>query len=724
MASSANITTNDLTHWTKQCEKQRSWGIWEHFNRLTGWRKSAFINTILVFAVLLVLISLHVVVWAKSGSLDGSQIIYSGSCLGNSVGRLNTFLHLLINILSSLVLASTNFFMQVLIAPSRAELDRAHEKGNWLDIGVPSPRNAFRVSKFKTIMWLLFFLSSIPIHLLFNSVIFLTDHRDANFSYFVFDESISTGVAVFDPGASLSIPLQDLMGDFESDDYDFNTKIWRNKTTLGISRNTFFETAHVNRSRTIQTTVQAISNGTWHKLDISTCKSIYKTDSCSGLRKYRNVAIILSGSSGWNRSQLWDLPADESSFWDAHVPSSENNALWFAEVSEENDSNCLMKIETVLADSGNDMINHCYNRCSYSMGLHSNESDVLSYQLFGTGITIASVSTRPQFDNSSLGIEYCLAEPLDTVCQIGLASTLLLCVSFWQGSFGQDAGNNTISFPQSFTPSFEMALFIANAPQLFLSFAYLAYNSLFTRLHMAKEWSAMSTRYKGLRVTYPMGQQSSTYFLQLPYRYSVPLIIISITLHWVLSGCIYLLVMQGEYFAQFSQNGPLSSFTALGFSTKSIFVMLTLELCLIFIPPIFGFIRLPPNSIVVGSNSFAISASCHISPLVGQSQPQPNRSSMESSRGHQDDGIELRHLMAPSPGPSPLGSQKSEGWKDEEEWKATLLRVSQSRIRWGVVNMPPSWSEQFVKRETEVEHISFGLPEDDVQPPAVGHWYA
>lgn len=80
--------------------------------------------------------------------------------------------------------------------------------------------------------------------------------------------------------------------------------------------------------------------------------------------------------------------------------------------------------------------------------------------------------------------------------------------------------------------------------------------------------------------------------------------------------------------------------------------------------------------------------------------------------------------MAPSPGPSPLGSQDSEGWKDEQEWKATLLRVSQSRIRWGVVKMPPSWSEQFVKRETEVEHISLGLPEDDVQPPVVGHWYA
>lgn len=40
---------------------------------------------------------------------------------------------------------------------------------------------------------------------------------------------------------------------------------------------------------------------------------------------------------------------------------------------------------------------------------------------------------------------------------------------------------------------------------------------------------------KGLRVTQPHGYQRSSYFLQLPYRWSLPLIVISGTLHWLLS---------------------------------------------------------------------------------------------------------------------------------------------------------------------------------------------
>ena len=166
---------------------------------------------------------------------------------------------------------------------------------------------------------------------------------------------------------------------------------------------------------------------------------------------------------------------------------------------------------------------------------------------------------------------------------------------------------------------------------------------------MAKKWFAMSIRYKALRVTDPEGQQSSTYFLQLPYRYRIPLIVIStsISLQWVLSGCIYLLVMQGDYFDQYTLNGdfssstgPLSSSTALGFSTKLLLVMMTLGIALVFIPGVFRFISLPRHSLVVGSNSFAIAAACQVSPLVGQSQARHDRSSTESSQHGRDDSLE------------------------------------------------------------------------------------
>lgn len=235
----------------------------------------------------------------------------------------------------------------------------------------------------------------------------------------------------------------------------------------------------------------------------------------------------------------------------------------------------------------------------------------------------------------------------------------------------------------------------------------------------------MSTRYKALRVTNPKGQQISTYFLQLPYRYSIPLLIISILLHWVLSGCIYLLVMQGGYFES-NTHGPFDSVIALGFSTKSLFTMMTLSIVLSFTPLFFGCLSLPPNTVVVGSNSLAIAAACQVSPLVGHTteKHQARTTSVEYESGHQENEIELRHLTAPSDSLLTLGDQGSTTWNEEEERKATLLRVSQSKIRWGVVKMPPSWSEQFDRRGTEVEHISFGLPEDDVQEPVPGHWYA
>ncbi|KAG6354534.1 hypothetical protein INS49_004551 [Diaporthe citri] len=219
---------------------------------------------------------------------------------------------------------------------------------------------------------------------------------------------------------------------------------------------------------------------------------------------------------------------------------------------------------------------------------------------------------------------------------------------------------------------------------------------------MAKEWSTMSIRYKALRVTNPQGQQSSTYFLQLPYRYSVPLLIISALLHWVLSGCIYLLVMKGGYFDTYGSDGPFSSVMAVGHSMKSLFTMMILAIFLAFIPPVFGRISLPPNTVV----------------------PRPEKPYHESTAVPEDDEIELRRLMAPSSSVLTRDDQASESRNDEEVWKDTLLRVSQSKIRWGVVKMPSSWEEQFNRRDIAVEHISFGLPEDDVQQPVVGHWYA
>lgn len=80
--------------------------------------------------------------------------------------RLNAWLHLLINILSALLLAGSNTFMQLFSAPTQQEVDRAHVRRIWLHIGVLGIRNWRGIAKRKALVSLLLALTSIPFHLL------------------------------------------------------------------------------------------------------------------------------------------------------------------------------------------------------------------------------------------------------------------------------------------------------------------------------------------------------------------------------------------------------------------------------------------------------------------------------------------------------------------------------------------------------------------------------
>lgn len=89
------------------------------------------------------------------------------------------------------------------------------------------------------------------------------------------------------------------------------------------------------------------------------------------------------------------------------------------------------------------------------------------------------------------------------------------------------------------------SVLLANCPQLILSFSYFAYNAFFTRLLVEKEWNSFSLDYRPLRVTAPEGEQWSTYRLQLPYRYSLPLLGVSVLLHWLVSNTFYVYIIEG-----------------------------------------------------------------------------------------------------------------------------------------------------------------------------------
>ena len=80
--------------------------------------------------------------------------------------KLGLTYHVLINILSTALLTSSNYCMQILSAPSREELDAAHARNTWMDIGIISFRNLAYINRRRMIFWCMLGLSSFPLHLL------------------------------------------------------------------------------------------------------------------------------------------------------------------------------------------------------------------------------------------------------------------------------------------------------------------------------------------------------------------------------------------------------------------------------------------------------------------------------------------------------------------------------------------------------------------------------
>lgn len=135
-----------------------------------GYHMGVVGGTLAAATVLLLNLFLTIGVAAKHEFQGGFGILQQGDC--DETKRLDLWLHLLINVLGTLLLGASNYGMQCLSAPTREELDAAHLQGKWMDIGVPSIRNLASIAPWRKVLWSLLLLSSVPLHLLYNSVVF------------------------------------------------------------------------------------------------------------------------------------------------------------------------------------------------------------------------------------------------------------------------------------------------------------------------------------------------------------------------------------------------------------------------------------------------------------------------------------------------------------------------------------------------------------------------
>ena len=83
-------------------------------------------------------------------------------------------------------------------------------------------------------------------------------------------------------------------------------------------------------------------------------------------------------------------------------------------------------------------------------------------------------------------------------------------------------------------------VFVANLPQVIVSCLYFAYNTIYTSMVSADEWSRFTAHRKVLRTTDPQGEQRSTYWLSLPWTYAITLAIATSVLHWLISQSLFI----------------------------------------------------------------------------------------------------------------------------------------------------------------------------------------
>lgn len=161
-----------------------------------GYHVGVLCCTTTAAVVLLINVILCVVASAKREIAGGFGTLFEGDC--HKVKRMNLWLHLLINILSTLLLGASNYTMQCVSAPTRADINKAHRNHGWMDIGIPSVRNLGRISWPRKILWCCLILSSVPLHLIYNSVIF-SSTSIATSNVFIVTSDFLTGAPYTSP---------------------------------------------------------------------------------------------------------------------------------------------------------------------------------------------------------------------------------------------------------------------------------------------------------------------------------------------------------------------------------------------------------------------------------------------------------------------------------------------------------------------------------------------
>lgn len=281
----------------------------------------------------------------------------------------------------------------------------------------------------------LLLLSSFPLHLLFNSAVFETRYEGRNWNLTIATEAFAAGSSFFAPGASLAPNTgdpSDMVGNSGEIVQRLNSLPNRGYGSAPTSPSDYSDPS----SKTLQalnaTAQQAATK--WTRLKPSDCLKEYR--SCNPRKTFGDVVIVVEGppdnSDGWIRSEVFQFKPQSQieNVWDTLVPPNKSNSLWLF-------TNC----ETTRSSES---LSHdiCHHDCLSALGKSDSQYMDVNTEFPSGNWTIPFFDLPYDgyewYDEMSyvfnetlnnLKVDYCLAQPIDHLCRIGVSNSILLTVT-------------------------------------------------------------------------------------------------------------------------------------------------------------------------------------------------------------------------------------------------------------------------------------------------------